>query len=78
MIERQGKSTENVRLVSKVEPLKIISCGYCRPVQILTHCWKLGGKTPCEHCGKCNHKSEDCTIVKNKLQKEVKPTGLTS
>ena len=38
----------------------------------------LGGKTPCEHCGKFNHKSEDCKIAKNKLQKEVKPTGLTS
>ena len=25
-----------------------------------------------------NHKSEDCRIAKNKLQKEVKPTGLTS
>ena len=36
------------------------------------------GKTPCEHCGKFNHKSEDCRIAKNKLQKEVKPTGLTS
>ena len=39
---------------------------------------KLGGKTPCEHCGRFNHKSEDCRIAKNKLQKEVKPTGLTS
>ena len=38
----------------------------------------LGGKTPCEHCGKFNHKMEDCRIAKNKLQKEVKPTGLTS
>ena len=45
---------------------------------IITNCWKLGGKTPCEHCGKFNHKSEDCRIAKNKLQKEVKPTGLTS
>ena len=35
-------------------------------------------KTPCEHCGKFNHKSEDCRIAKNKLQKDVKPTGLTS
>ena len=35
-------------------------------------------KTPCEHCGKFNHKSEDCRIAKNKMQKEVKPTGLTS
>ena len=57
--KRQGKSTENVGLVSKVEPLKPISCG---------------------HCGKPGfiHKSEDCRIAKNKLQKEVKPTGLTS
>ena len=77
--KRQGKSTENVGLVSKVEPLKPISCGHCgKPGHIITNCWKLGGKTPCEHCGKFNHKSEDCRIVKNKLQKEVKPTGLTS
>ena len=75
--KRQGKSTENVGLVSKVEPLKPISCGHCgKPGHIITNCWKLGGKTPCEHCGKFNHKSEDC--VENKLQKEVKPTGLTS
>ena len=39
--KRQGKSTENVGLVSS----------------------------------KCNLKSEDCRIAKNKLQKEVKPTG---
>ena len=77
--KRQGKSTENVGLVSKVEPLKSISCGHCgKPGHIITNCWKLGGKTPCEHCGKFNHKSEDCRIAKNKLQKEVKPTGLTS
>ena len=77
--KRQGKSTENVGLVSKVEPLKPISCGHCRkPGHIITNCWKLGGKTPCEHCGRFNHKSEDCRIAKNKLQKEVKPTGLTS
>ena len=31
-----------------------------------------------KHCVKFNHKSEDCRIAKNKLQKEVKPTGLTS
>ena len=74
--KRQGKSTENVGLVSKVEPLKPISCG--KPGHIITNCWKLGGKTPFEHCGKFNHKSEDCRIAKNKLQKEVKPTGLTS
>ena len=77
--KRQGKSTENVGLVSKVEPLKPISCGHCgKPGHIITNGWKLGGKTPCEHCGKFNHKSEDCRIAKNKLQKEVKPTGLTS
>ena len=76
---RHGKSTENVGLVSKVEPLKPISCGHCgKPGHIITNCWKLGGKTPCEHCGRFNHKSEDCRIAKNKLQKEVKPTGLTS
>ena len=68
--KRQGKSTENVGLVSKVEPLKPISCGHCgKPGHIITNCWKLGGKTPCEHCGKFNHKSEDCRIAKNKLQK---------
>ena len=78
MIERD-KSTENVGLVSKVEALKPISCGHCgEPGHIITNCWKLGGRTPCEHCGKFNHKSEDCRISKNKLQKEVKPTGLTS
>ena len=77
--KRQGKSTENVGLVSKVEPLKPISCGHCgKPGHIITNCWKLGGKTLCEHCGRFNHKSEDCRIAKNKLQKEVKPTGLTS
>ena len=77
--KRQGKSTENVGLVSKVEPLKPISCGHCgKPGHIITNCWKIGGKTPCEHCGRFNHKSEDCRIAKNKLQKEVKPTGLTS
>ena len=77
--KRQGKSTENVGLVSKVEPLKPISCGHCgKPGHIITNCWKLGGKTPCEHCGRFNHKSEDCRIAKNKLQKQVKPTGLTS
>ena len=77
--KRQGKSTENVGLVSKVEPLKPISCGHCgKPGHIITNCWKLGGKTPYEHCGRFNHKSEDCRIAKNKLQKEVKPTGLTS
>ena len=63
--KRQGKSTENVGLVSKVEPLKPISCGHCgKPGHIITNCWKLGGKTLCEHCGKFNHKSEDCRIAK--------------
>ena len=77
--KRQGKSTENIGLVSKVEPLKPISCGHCgKPGHIITNCWNLGGKTPCEHCGKFNHRSEDCRIAKNKWKKEVKPTGLTS
>ena len=77
--KRQGKSTENVGLVSKVEPLKPISCGHCgKTGHIITNCWKLGGKTPCEHCGKFNYKIENCRIAKIKLQKEVKPTGLTS
>ena len=77
--KRQGKSTENVGFVSKVDPLKTIRCGHCgKPGHIITNCWKLGGKTPCEHCGKFNHKSENCRIAKNKLQKEVKTTGLTS
>ena len=77
--KRQGKSTENVGLVSKVEPLMPTSCGHCgKPGHIITNCWKLSGKTPCEHCGKFIPKSEDCRIIKNKLQKEVKPTGLTS
>ena len=77
--KRQGKSTENVGLVSKVEPLKPKSWGPCaKPGHIITNCWKLGRKTPCEHCGMFNHNSEDCRIAKNKLQKEVKPTVLTS
>ena len=43
--KRQGKSIENVGLVSKVEPLKPISCGHCgKPGHIITNCWKLGGK----------------------------------
>ena len=76
--KRQGKSTENVGLVSKVEPLKPISCGYCgKPGHLITNGWKLGGKTTCEHCGKFNHKSEYCRIAKHKLQKEVKAKGLT-
>ena len=76
---KRQKFSENVGLVSKVEPLKPISCGHCgKPGHIITNCWKLGVKTPCEHCGRFNHKSEDCRIAKNKLQKEVKPTGLTS
>ena len=40
--KRQGKSTENVGLVSKVEPLKPISCGHCgKPGHIITNCWKV-------------------------------------
>ena len=73
------KSNENVGLVSQLEPLKPISSGHCgKPGHIITNCWKLGGKTPCEHCGGFNHTSEDCKIAKNKLQKEVKLPGLTS
>ena len=71
-IKRQDKSTENVALVSKVEPLKPIL------LWAITNCWKLGGKTPCGHGGKLNHKSDDCKIAKNQLQNEVKSTGLTS
>ena len=37
--KRQSKSTENVGLVSKVEPLKPISCG---------HCGKPGHRNVCE------------------------------
>ena len=77
--KRQVKSTENAGLVSKVEPLKPISCGHCgKPGHLITNCLKLGGKTPCEHCSKFNHKSEDCKIAKIELQKEAKSTGLTS
>ena len=37
--KRQGKSTENVGLVSKVEPLKPISCGHCgKPGHVITNC----------------------------------------
>ena len=78
MIERDKviKSTENVDLVGKVEPLKPISCGHCeKPGQLITNCWKLGGKTPCEHCGRLNHKNEDCRIATNKLQKELNSQG---
>ena len=76
--KRQGKSTENVGLVSKVEPSKPISCGHCgKPGSIITNCWKLGGKIglPYEYCGKFNHKSEDCRTAKNKLQKKLNPQG---
>ena len=75
MIEKDKVSTGNLGLVSKVEPLKPISCGHFgKPGHIITNCWKLGSKTPCEHCAKFKHKSEECRISKNKLQKEVKPT----
>ena len=77
--KRQVKSTENAGLVCKVEPLKPISCGHCRkPGHLITNCWKLGGKTPCEHRSKFNYKSEDCKIAMIELQKEAKSTGLTS
>ena len=40
--KRQGKSTENVGLVSKVAPLKPISCGHCgKPGHIITNCWNI-------------------------------------
>ena len=45
-------------------------------MDIITDCWKLGGKTTSEHCGRFTYKSEDRRIAK--LQKGVKPTGLTS
>ena len=70
---------KNEGLVSKIEPLKPISCGHCgKPGHMITNCWKFGGKTPCEHCGNFNNKIDNCRIAKNRLQKEVKPTGLTS
>ena len=69
--KRQGKSTENVGLVSNVEPTSCENSG--KPDDLITNCWKLGGKTPCKHSGKFNHKSGDCRIAKNKLQKEVSP-----
>ena len=76
--KRQGKSIKNVG-VSKVEPLMPISCGHCgKSGHIITNCWKLGGKTSCEDSGKFTHKSENCRIAKNRLQTDVKPTGLTS
>ena len=44
--KRQGKSTENVGLVSKVEPLKPISCGHCgKPGIIITNCCNLSENT---------------------------------
>ena len=37
--KRQGKSTENVGLVNKVEPLKPIICEHCgKPGHIITNC----------------------------------------
>ena len=38
-----------------------------KPGHTITNCSKLGGKTPCEHCGRFKHKSEVCKIAKNKL-----------
>ena len=74
--KRQGKSTENVGLVSKVEPLKPISCGHCGiPGHIITNCWKLGGKTRCEHCGKFNHKSEIVELLRISCKKKLNPQG---
>ena len=63
MIERDKVSLLR-NLVSKVEPLKPISCGHCgKTGHIITNCWRLGGETPCEQCGRFNHKSEDCLKV---------------
>ena len=74
--KRQGKSTENVGLVSKVEPLKPISCGHCgKPGHIITNCWKLGGKTPCEHCGKFNHKVRIVELLRISYKRKLNPQG---
>ena len=74
--KRQGKSTENVGLVSKVEPLKPISCGHCgKPGHIITNCWKLGGKTPCEHCGRFNHKVRIAELLRISCKKMLNPQG---
>ena len=56
VIEKIYPEMRMIGLVSKVEPLKPVSCGHCgKPGHIITNCWKLGGKTPCEHCGRFNH-----------------------
>ena len=72
MIEREKVSVLR-GFFSKVEPLKPIICGHCGNGHIITNCWKLGGKTPCEHGGRFKHKSEDCKIAKNRLQKKLNP-----
>ena len=69
--KRQVKSTENVGLVSKVEPLKPISCG--KPGHIITNCWKLGGKTPCEHCGKLTIKVRIVELPRISCKKKLNP-----
>ena len=74
--KRQVKSTENVGLVSKVEPLKPISCGHCgKPGHIIRNCWKLGGKTPCEHCCKFNHKVRIVELLRISCKKKLNPQG---
>ena len=54
-ISRNTDDRKRQGLVSKIEPLKPISCDHCgKPGHIITNCWKLGGKTACEHC-RFNH-----------------------
>ena len=74
--KRQGKSTENVGLVSKVEPLKPISCGHCgKPGHIITNCWKLGGKTPCEHCVNLTIRVRIVELLRISYKKKLNPQG---
>ena len=71
---RQGKCTENVGLVSKVEPLKPMSSGDCeKPGHIITNCWKLGGKTICEHCGKFTIKVRIVKLPRISSKKKLNP-----
>ena len=89
--KRQGKSTEDVGWVSKVEPLKCPKLWTLWENLAIYTTWKMVftkiskgaliymttvvSLISCGHCGEFNHKSEDCRIAKNKLRKEVKPTG---
>ena len=74
--KRQDKFTENVALVGKVETLKPISCGRCgKPGHIITTCWMLGYKAPCEHCGKLKHKSEIVELPRISCKKELNQQG---